>query len=55
MNINIKIKKEITDNWFSFLQGQICKEFENLEKGIKFKKRKEDQEPSIKVRTCLGF
>ncbi len=39
MKINIKIKKEITDNWFSFLQSQICKEFENLEKGIKFKKR----------------
>ena len=39
MKINIKIKKEITDSWFSFLQSQICKEFENLEKGIKFKKR----------------
>ena len=25
-------KKKIVDKWFSFLQSQICNEFENLEK-----------------------
>ena len=34
-------KKKIVDNWFSFLQTQICKEFESLEGGKKkFTKRK---------------
>tara|TARA_Y100001970_G_scaffold242005_1_gene306037 strand:+ start:482 stop:1303 length:822 start_codon:yes stop_codon:yes gene_type:complete len=38
--INLEFRKKITDSWFSYLQMQICKEFENLEKGkIKFKKR----------------
>jgi len=33
-------KKKIVDNWFSFLQTQICKEFESLEGGRKkFTKR----------------
>ena len=33
-------KKKIVDNWFSFLQTQICKEFESLEGGKKkFTKR----------------
>ena len=33
-------KKQIADSWFSYLQVQICKEFEYLEKNkIKFKKR----------------
>jgi coproporphyrinogen III oxidase len=30
-----EFKKKITDSWFSYLQNQICKEFENLEKGKK--------------------
>ena len=30
-----ELKKKITDSWFSYLQNQICKEFENLEKGKK--------------------
>ena len=33
--INTDNKKKITDKWFTYLQGQICKEFENLEKGKK--------------------
>ena len=33
-------RKKMTDNWFSYLQGQICKEFEFLEnKKFKFSKR----------------
>ncbi len=33
-------KKKIADKWFSYLQSQICKEFEYLEKNkVKFKKR----------------
>ena len=27
-------KKKIVDNWFSFLQTQICKEFESIEKEL---------------------
>ena len=33
-------KKRMADNWFGYLQIQICKEFESLEKGgRKFIKR----------------
>ena len=33
-------KKKMADSWFSYLQIQICKEFEYLEKiKIKFSKR----------------
>jgi len=39
MKINIKDKKVITDKWFAFLQTQICKEFENLDRGKKFIQR----------------
>ena len=38
--INTNFKKKITDSWFSYLQIQICKEFEYLEKNrTKFIKR----------------
>ena len=38
--INSNLRKKMADNWFSYLQRQICKEFEFLEKNkIKFKKR----------------
>ena len=38
--INSNYRKEITDKWFSYLQIQICKEFEYLENNkIKFQKR----------------
>jgi len=42
--INIEYKKKFANNWFEYLQAQICKEFENLEKfssgkKIKFIKR----------------
>ena len=33
--INSDFRKKITDSWFSYLQSQICKEFEILEKGKK--------------------
>ncbi len=33
--INIEIKKKFAESWFSYLQNQICKEFEFLEKGKK--------------------
>jgi coproporphyrinogen III oxidase len=32
---NSDFKKKMTDSWFSYLQNQICKEFENIEKGRK--------------------
>ena len=33
--INSKFRNEIADKWFSYLQNQICKEFELIEKGRK--------------------
>jgi len=33
--INSEFKKNMADRWFSYLQNQICKEFENIEKGKK--------------------
>ena len=38
--ITSNFKKKMADSWFSYLQSQICKEFEYLEKNkVKFKKR----------------
>ena len=37
--ITLEYKKNIADSWFSFLQSQICKEFELIEKNKKFIKR----------------
>ena len=38
--INTEFRKKFADNWFNFLQKQICKEFEELEKNKKkFSKR----------------
>ena len=40
MNINLENKKQMTDSWFSYLQSQICKEFEFLENNkTKFSRR----------------
>ena len=40
MKFTTDLKKKIADNWFSYLQTQICKEFEFLESNkIKFKRR----------------
>ena len=36
--IKSDFKKKIADSWFSYLQTQICKEFELLENKIKFSK-----------------
>ena len=33
--INSDFKKKMADSWFSYLQSQICKEFEIFEKGRK--------------------
>ena len=38
--IKSNFRKKMADRWFSYLQNQICKEFENLEKNkIRFSKR----------------
>jgi len=37
--LNTDFKKKMADSWFSYLQNQICKEFEILERGKKFSKR----------------
>jgi len=38
--INLDLRKKMADSWFSYLQNQICKEFEYLENNkIKFSKR----------------
>ena len=38
--INSEFRKKMADSWFSYLQAQICKSFENLEGNkIKFSKR----------------
>ena len=38
--INSNLRKKMVDDWFSYLQRRICKEFEFLEKNkMKFKKR----------------
>ena len=38
--INIDFKKKMADSWFSYLQNQICKEFEHLENNkLKFSRR----------------
>ena len=33
--INSDYRKKIVNNWFNYLQVQICKEFENIEKSKK--------------------
>ena len=39
--ITSDFRKKMTDSWFSYLQSQICKEFEYLEKNkIKFIKKR---------------
>ena len=38
--INSEFRKKMADSWFSYLQSQICKSFENLEGNkLKFTKR----------------
>ena len=38
--ITSDFRKKMVDSWFSFLQSQICKEFEFIEKNkVKFTKR----------------
>ena len=35
--MNVEDKKKFTDKWFSYLQSQICNQFENLEKSFSIK------------------
>ena len=38
--ITSEFRKKMADSWFSYIQSQICKEFEYLEKNkVKFLKR----------------
>ena len=38
--INSNFRKKMTNSWFSYLQNQICKEFESLENHkFKFSRR----------------
>ena len=45
-------KKIMADHWFSYLQRQICNEFENIEKGRK-KFSKRDWFKKIKKRVVV--
>ena len=38
--INTEIKKKFADSWFSYLQNQICNEFEQAENSFKNSKVK---------------
>ncbi len=38
--MNVEDKKKFTDKWFSYLQSQICNQFENLEKSFSIKEKK---------------
>ena len=38
--MNIELKKKYVDSWFSYLQSQICNQFELLEKEISPKPKK---------------
>ena len=49
-------RKKMTENWFSYLQNQICKDFESLEKsGKKFVKRDWFKKIRMKVAAHLSF
>ena len=45
---NLEFKKKIVDSWFSYLQQQICKEFEMIEKDKKKFKRRDWYKNNIK-------
>ena len=54
--INSNFRKKMADNWFSYLQSQICKEFEFLENNkFKFSRRdwKKDKEKEGGGTSCL--
>ena len=54
--INSTFRKKITDSWFSYLQSQICKEFEFLEKQkLKFSRRdwKKEKEKEGGGTSCI--
>ena len=49
--ISSDFKKKMTDSWFSYLQSQICKEFEYLEDNkVKFTKRDWNKNKKKKTR-----
>ena len=37
---NLDIKKKLVNNWFNYLQLEICQQFENLEKNFGTKTKK---------------
>ena len=47
MNINQEIQKKIASEWFRFLQGKICEEFQNIEK--EFSKTKKFKPKNFKI------
>ena len=54
--INSDFRKKMTDSWFSYLQIQICKEFEFLENGkTKFIRREwnKKNKPSEEIKRIL--
>ena len=54
--INSNFRKNITDSWFSYLQIQICKEFEFLESNkCKFIRRDWNKKKNEKVEELLTF
>ena len=54
--INSNFRKKMADSWFSYLQSQICKEFEFLENNkFKFSRRDWKKEKKKKVEELLIF
>ena len=54
--ITSEFRKKMADNWFSYLQIQICKEFEYLEKNkVKFLKRNWSKNKKKMVEVLLFF
>ena len=37
--MNLEVKKLYSDKWFSYLQAQICNQFEEIEKNAKSSKK----------------
>ena len=53
--INSDFKKKMADSWFSYLQSQICKEFENIEQGKKKFVKKEWRKKNKKEGGGVSF
>jgi coproporphyrinogen III oxidase len=54
--ITSDFRKEMADSWFSYLQSQICKEFEFLENNkIKFSRRDWKKKNERRWRNIISF